>query len=258
MFDQDRLHQLKENLLQAKQLIDESLALADTLAISPMSHTPDLPQLIQKLVADDDSLPANLYSQIVSWDEIAGWTRVPVCWGQRIYSDSSLGLPFLAEVYATRYALGIPSNLLIACMYFESGLRADAKNPNSTATGLIQFMEATAKSMGTTTAHLKTLTPTQQMSYVRRYFKPYKSHFKPGMNLEDLYMAILYPSAIAARMDAPIFLSGTAAYRVNKALDEDNDGLITKAECGRKVRRVFEQGLDKANVRYAYVNPVVM
>lgn len=218
----------------------------------------ELQRMIRMLVADDDSLTFDMYPQIVSWLKVPGWTRVPVCWGNRINDDPNLGLPFLAEVYATRYALGIPSNLLIACMYFESGLRADAKNPNSTATGLIQFMEATAKGMGTTTAMLKTMTPTQQMAYVRRYFKPYKQHFKLDMNLEDLYMAILYPKAIAEPLTAPIFLSGSAAYRVNRALDEDHDGLITKAECGRKVRKVFETGLSADNMCYAYVNPAVM
>lgn len=43
----------------------------------------------------------------------------------------------------------------------------------SGATGLIQFMPATAQGMGTTTAALAAMSAVQQLDYVQRYFKPY-------------------------------------------------------------------------------------
>ena len=65
---------------------------------------------------------------------------------------------------------------LMACMAFESGetFSPSIKNAaGSGATGLIQFMPSTAVGLDTTTAQLAQMTATEQLEYVRRYFKPY-------------------------------------------------------------------------------------
>ncbi len=66
--------------------------------------------------------------------------------------------------------LGIDPNWLMAVMHFESRLNPGAVNPYSGATGLIQFMPQTAKSLGTTTEALKTMGFAGQLPYVERYY----------------------------------------------------------------------------------------
>jgi len=48
----------------------------------------------------------------------------------------------------------------MACMALETGenFNTSTKNPNSTATELIQYMSATAKDLGTTTTRLAAMT----------------------------------------------------------------------------------------------------
>ena len=74
----------------------------------------------------------------------------------------------------------------------ESGFNPQAKNPNSSASGLIQFMEATANRLGTTTAHIRSLSALDQMVWVRRYFEP----FGPLRSKHAVAMAVFYPRAI--------------------------------------------------------------
>ena len=130
---------------------------------------------------------------------------------------------------------------LIACIMFESNANPQAVNKLSGATGLIQFMPRTAETLGTTTDLLYRMTVVQQLDYVKDYFKPYA---KKVTTLEDMYMAILYPSAIGLSHDASIFRK-EIQYRQNAKLDWNNDGKITKEEASRKVRKIYENGITK-------------
>jgi len=122
-------------------------------------------------------------------------------------------------------------------MRFLPGARNMA---GSSGTGLIQFMAATAKGMGTTTAALATMSALEQLDWVEKYFQPYKGRMK---TLEDLYMAILWPVAVGKEPDYVLFRSGTLAYTQNKGLDVNKNGLITKQEAAAKVRETLNAGL---------------
>lgn len=131
---------------------------------------------------------------------------------------------------------------LMACMAFESGetFRSDIKNAaGSGATGLIQFMPATARGLGTTTEMLARMTPIQQLDYVASYFRPYA---KKVHTLADMYMAILMPKYVGKPDSTPIF-SGGVAYRQNSGLDANKDGVVTKFEAAAKVRAKLVKGL---------------
>ena len=65
---------------------------------------------------------------------------------------------------------------LLSVIEKESGFDHTAKNPNSSATGLIQFMADTAKGLGTTTDALGSMTVLDQLDYVDKYFQ--KNHKK--------------------------------------------------------------------------------
>ena len=59
--------------------------------------------------------------------------------------------------------------------------------------GLIQFSDASAKSVGTTRSALKKMTFTEQMDYVKKYFEPKKNHLT---TMTDLYLLVVKPNAV--------------------------------------------------------------
>src|SRR5262249_26916216 len=138
-----------------------------------------------------------------------------------------------------------PSELM-ACMAFESAqtFKPDIVNKSSGATGLIQFMPFTAKNLGTTTDALKKMTAVEQLDYVANYFKPSKGKLK---NLDDLYMAILWPAGVGKPSDYVLWVKDDAktgkAYKLNSGLDANKDGKVTKAEAAGAVRAMLTKGL---------------
>ncbi|HEX8905679.1 MAG TPA: transglycosylase SLT domain-containing protein, partial [Longimicrobiaceae bacterium] len=126
---------------------------------------------------------------------------------------------FVQEVVEMGGRLNLEPLHLLAIMSFESGLKPDAVNPQSKATGLIQFLRSTAKDLGTTTAALKEMSAVEQLEFVEKYFKQFKKKFATHNTLEDAYMAVLFPAAIGKGADHVLFRKGTTAYEQNKGLD---------------------------------------
>ena len=158
-----------------------------------------------------------------------------LAWGLRVNGE------FRNKVFDICQVIGTDPDWLMACMAFESRytFSPSVKNPQSTATGLIQFMEATAKGLGTTTDKLAAMTAVGQLDYVETYFWPYRGRLK---TLSDVYMAILYPKAIGQPEDYPLFRVPSNAYAVNKGLDGDRDGSVTKAEAAKAVQEALDRG----------------
>ena len=83
---------------------------------------------------------------------------------------------------------------LLKVMHFETKGTLDPSITNRIgATGLIQFMPDTAKSLGTTVDALRKMSAVQQLDYVHKYFK---TKIKPGFNASDIYLATLLPVAL--------------------------------------------------------------
>jgi hypothetical protein len=140
---------------------------------------------------------------------------------------------------ATKY--NIPAISLMAIMDFETGGSFDPAETNqagSGAIGLIGFLPETARSLGTTTAELAQMSQTEQLVYVEKYFDQFGDRLSGG-NLDDIYMAVLWPKAIGKPDGYVLFRRGTVAYRQNSGLDHNEDGTITKYEAATKVRRRF-------------------
>lgn len=134
---------------------------------------------------------------------------------------------------------------LMACMAFESGETFSPSVRNaagSGAIGLIQFMPATAKGLGTSTDHLAIMTAEEQLEFVHRYFLPYKGKLS---RLSDVYMAILWPAAIGRPDTATLWDASTrpTTYRQNSGLDANKDLTITKGEAAAKVAAKLMKGL---------------
>lgn len=130
---------------------------------------------------------------------------------------------------------------LMACMAFETGetFSPSVRNPSSTATGLIQFMAATARQLGTTTTKLAAMSAVQQLAYVEAYLRPYARRIR---SLEDMYLAILWPRGIGQALSWVLWYSGTQAYAVNRGLDRNRDRKVTKHEATQKVRDLLAKG----------------
>lgn len=127
---------------------------------------------------------------------------------------------------------------LIACMGFESNFKPRARNKITKATGLIQFMPITAKSLGTSIDDLMEMEDYEQLEYVKKYFKPYARRIE---SLEDMYMAILMPRCIGKTPDENVFNS-YKAYSQNIVLDLNKDGKVTIEEASARVRRIYDSG----------------
>ena len=90
----------------------------------------------------------------------------------------------------TAKKIGIDPSTLLTIMLFETAGTLDPSKTNSIgATGLIQFMPNTAKSLGTTTAKLREMTFEQQLPYVERYFKQHG--FRQGMGDLEAYATVI-------------------------------------------------------------------
>ena len=138
-------------------------------------------------------------------------------------------------------------NDLMSCMAWESGRTFSPSVTNmagSGATGLIQFMPKTAIALKTTTAALAKMTAEDQLNYVYKYFRPFKGRIH---SLSDMYMAILWPSAVGKPDDYVLFSSGVA-YRQNAGLDTNKDNRVTKAETAAKLYAMRAEGMRPENM----------
>ncbi|MFN3785139.1 MAG: hypothetical protein ACK4R6_14570, partial [Spirosomataceae bacterium] len=158
-----------------------------------------------------------------------------------IYRDK-VSEDFLAKVETICSNLEIDPNYLMACMAFETGetFSPCVKNPGSSATGLIQFMSSTAKSLGTTTDDLCKMSAVEQLDYVSKYFQPYKGKIK---TIADIYMVIFCPKGVGKEMDYTLYPPRQIDYDRNKGLDKDKDAIITKQEAYNAVKNKLEKGL---------------
>ncbi len=123
---------------------------------------------------------------------------------------------------------------LLNVMAIESMFNPSARNsqPGQTATGLLQFIETTAQSMGTTTAAIRRMNPVEQLNLVERYLTPFRGRLN---NMADVYMAVFRGfilegenSSVVAPLDNS--KKEQRIYSLNRWLDLNGDAKITKGE----------------------------
>jgi hypothetical protein len=141
---------------------------------------------------------------------------------------------FLPKLIAGAQSRGLnPDHLLNVMAVETSGTFNPAiKNPTSSASGLIQFMANTAKSLGTSTAALRAMTATHQLDYVFKYFDQSIKKYGPLDTQGKVYAAV--GAGKVGRTDESIVMRrGDRGYEGNKATwDRNLDGLITQGEMG--------------------------
>ncbi|HDG7211737.1 phage tail tape measure protein [Acinetobacter nosocomialis] len=122
--------------------------------------------------------------------------------------------------------IGVDPNDLAAVISFETGgtFSPSVKNPNSSATGLIQFMEGSGgtkgKYYGMNRKKFSSLSFDEQMVYVEKYFKDRGFKSSKKRDVADLYTAVTGYG----------YKKGSKAYELNKVWDSNGDGYIAKGE----------------------------
>lgn len=164
-----------------------------------------------------------------------------LAWGAKVSST------FRDRVAWIGQQLGIDPSSLMACMGVETGytFSPSIRNPRGSATGLIQFIEATANGLGTTTAQLASMSAENQLNYVYKFFMPFAGRLH---NTADVYMAMFHQAAIGQPDGYVLFSKPTEEYTQNSAYDLDGDGRITKGEASSKVIASYARGMLPGNV----------
>lgn len=159
-----------------------------------------------------------------------------IAWGKKVSAA------FKTKLLGICGRLGCDPNHLMSAMAFETGERfsSDVRNKASGATGLIQFMPATAKALGTTTDALAAMNAVDQLDYVEKYLRPYTGRMK---TLSDVYMTILWPAAVGKLESMVLFAAPSKRYEQNAGLDANKDGTVTKAEAAAKVNAKLVKGM---------------
>ena len=153
-------------------------------------------------------------------------------------SDHQAILAKLNEIVAP---LGVPYTYLVALIHFETGgsMHPSTKNPNTSATGLIQFMASTARSLGTSVESLAKMSVLNQLEYVKKYFLQFKPLEKTN-TISKLYLLVLRGQVVTeaneqvmltgffGTYDNPKKTSGGFSLRQARAL-YDEKGIMTLA-----------------------------
>ncbi|HEY2452095.1 MAG TPA: hypothetical protein VGI71_05675 [Scandinavium sp.] len=160
---------------------------------------------------------------------------------------------FRAKLLEVSNDLGIDPNYIMACIALETGktFRTDIKNPKSSATGLIQFMKATAEELGTSTPQLRRMDHVQQMEYVKKYFQMQSRNVNvptEEWSLEDVYYSIFSPKTIKLKPNDIVYQKGDGGtYENNLYHDINKDGKITKSEIAENIRVNYKLGIPEAD-----------
>lgn len=167
-----------------------------------------------------------------------------LCWGKQALKDH--GQAFIDGVLWIEDELRLGANALMPCMKFESGINPKARNPQSSASGLIQFMTSTALKLGTTIEAIREMDALHQLNYVYKYFRSFGTDLS-SWTYADCYMAILWPAGVGKPMDYKLFVRGNQNFSVNSGLDGNKDGVVSKAECAARIEQLMIEGLKDEN-----------
>jgi hypothetical protein len=141
---------------------------------------------------------------------------------------------FWTELQAIAKRLKTEPAWLLNVMASESLFDPKARNglTGQTASGLLQFIESTAQSMGTTTDAIRRMSPIEQLRLIEKYLAPFRGRLN---SLADVYLAV-FRGVIVEGGDvtiiAPLNNSNKELriYSLNRWLDFNGDGKITKGE----------------------------
>tara|TARA_A100001234_G_scaffold196995_1_gene186829 strand:- start:8583 stop:11909 length:3327 start_codon:yes stop_codon:yes gene_type:complete len=142
-------------------------------------------------------------------------------------------LEFLEELTRVSKKFNIREGDLLGLMASESSL--DPTNDNGEYVGLIQFSKDSAKLVGTTQSALLRMSRAEQMKYVEKYLEWWG--LPRGADAGQIYSVVFAPSLASGDPNTVMYERGTGAYRANRWLDTNQDGVITVSELGGRIER---------------------
>ena len=144
----------------------------------------------------------------------------------RYYGDL-VNEPFAAAIVKTADDLDIDPFALTNLIFLESGLNPRAINSRSGASGLIQFMPATAAGLGTSVAAIRSMSAVQQMLWVQEYLRRAQARHGSLRKPKDLMLSVFYPAYI-----------GKSAWRPFPAnVRRANPGIVTSWDYEQLVKK---------------------
>lgn len=130
---------------------------------------------------------------------------------------------------------GKDTDAIAGIIWAESNGNTSAVNPVSGATGLIQFMGSTAKSLGTTQKDILEMNFDQQLDLTGKYFKKFGNRWDEAKTATDLYALVFYPAMSGKEGDYVLGSQNSDEWaakvaKQNKIFDLNKDNRITKNE----------------------------
>jgi hypothetical protein len=124
--------------------------------------------------------------------------------------------------------LGINFDWLCNVIYIESGFKPTAKNPISTASGLIQMLENNCRAFaGMSASEFRKLNNIQQLKGVEGYLKAQIRSFGKPKDWIDTYCLVFQPVWVGKSDTAVLSKSGSES---NAYIDLNKNGVVTKGE----------------------------
>ncbi|MGB0839502.1 MAG: transglycosylase SLT domain-containing protein, partial [Chitinophagales bacterium] len=160
---------------------------------------------------------------------------------------------FEKKVRKVSYDLAVPPEWLMAVMHSESRFDASVANhKGSGATGLIQWMPATAKDMKVTVEKLRNMNHVQQLDYVYTYLNQKRKQYHDYRSLTDVYLAILYPKAMGENYCYTLYAAPSKEYEMNKGLDINKDKRVTVQDIDERMKKKYKTAYQTENTPSLY------
>jgi peptidoglycan hydrolase-like protein with peptidoglycan-binding domain len=198
-----------------------------SLDISNNVVTPEIQKIIIALSKNEEARKA-VEKHFSELSEVIGSTDI--IFKDMIVQKIDDPEAFIAKLYEVSKKLLVNPNWLVYVMWMESKLETRARNKDTNATGLIQFIPSTAKGLGTSVDALYNMTSVEQMDYVYAYYK----RFAGKMNsAEDVYFATFLPIAVGKDDNWVMRTQNASAATVakqNPAVNLNKDSEITVGE----------------------------
>jgi len=164
-------------------------------------------------------------------------------------ADISKDYDFLQEVHKLAGETGAKPSELMAMYHAESGgIKPEAKNPDSGATGLFQLMfntaDPTSKRYGYTRDEFTKLSRGDQVRIHRQYLKDAGFFDQSQRGIQAVKIANIGPAFLGMGLDEPMYRKGSREYERNKEVDTiygNNDGVITARDYIEFVRQTGGQ-----------------
>jgi hypothetical protein len=126
---------------------------------------------------------------------------------------------------------------IAAVISSESRFNPSAKNPGGTASGLLQWIDQTARDMfGVSAQAIRTMSAEEQLPLIERWFE---RTLGDGQHRPVDYYLVGWGARPGLPLEYHLAVQGSSLYTQNSTLDLDGSGVITVSDLDRAVARTL-------------------